>query len=184
MVLRPFSPARAWRPAVVTRLARTLGLIGKHRGVYTVLKGRESTATGSKESASSILRVIECPDPINTQVKRIPPKLQPWFEARQRLRLSHASIQMARELGMNPKKLGKLVPAKGEQWKAPLPEFIAHCYEKSHGRRSPEKIRSLEQVIEDDDKRKEARRARKAANSDFQATSEQPSPEQAREHEA
>lgn len=26
MVLRPFSPARAWRPAVVARLARTLGV--------------------------------------------------------------------------------------------------------------------------------------------------------------
>ena len=29
----------------------------------------------------------------------IPSKLQPWFEARQRFRLGHAHIQMARELG-------------------------------------------------------------------------------------
>jgi hypothetical protein len=27
VVLRPFSPARAWRPAVIARLARTLGLM-------------------------------------------------------------------------------------------------------------------------------------------------------------
>ena len=93
---------------------------------------------------------------------RVPPKLQPWFDARKRLNLSHASIQMARELGMNPKKLGRLVPAAGEQWKAPLPEFIAHCYEKSQGRLGPEKIRSLEQIIEDEERRKIARRERKA----------------------
>ncbi len=64
---------------------------------------------------------------------------------------------------MNPKKIGKLVPAPGQQWKAPLPEFIAHCYEKSHGRRTPEKILSLEQVIENEEKRKEARRERKTS---------------------
>ena len=38
----------------------------------------------------------------------IPSKLQPWFEARQRFRLSHTHIQMARELGLNPRKFGSL----------------------------------------------------------------------------
>ena len=93
---------------------------------------------------------------------RIPPKLQPWFDARRKLDLSDASVQMARELGMNPRKLAKLVPVAGQQWKAPLPEFIAHCYEKSHGRRAPERVRSLEQIIKDDMKRKDAKRERKA----------------------
>ncbi len=36
----------------------------------------------------------------------IPQKLRPWIDARQRYRLSHAQVQMARELGINPKKLG------------------------------------------------------------------------------
>ena len=98
-------------------------------------------------------------------MKRIPPKLQPWFDARRKFGLSHATVPMARELGMNPKKLGKLVPVSGQQWKAPLPEFVAHCYEKSYGRRTPEKVRSLEQVIEDDERRKEVRRGRKVATS-------------------
>jgi hypothetical protein len=40
--------------------------------------------------------------------KRIPASLQPWIDARRRFRLSHEHVQMARELGMNPKKLGKL----------------------------------------------------------------------------
>jgi hypothetical protein len=60
-------------------------------------------------------------------MKRIPPKLEPWFEARKRFRLSHAEVQMARELGMNPKKLGKLNNHRQEPWKAPLNEFIAIC---------------------------------------------------------
>jgi len=38
---------------------------------------------------------------------KIPDKLQVWINPRKRYHLSHAHIQMAKELGMNPKKLGK-----------------------------------------------------------------------------
>lgn len=57
---------------------------------------------------------------------RIPERFQVWIEARKRHGLSHAPVQMARELGMNPKQLGKLDNADQEPWKAPLPEFIEH----------------------------------------------------------
>ena len=40
MVLRTFSPARAWRPAVGARLARTLGLIGEPCAEATALNTR------------------------------------------------------------------------------------------------------------------------------------------------
>jgi len=40
--------------------------------------------------------------------KSVPNKLKPWIEARKRFGLSDAHVQMARELGMNPKKLGSL----------------------------------------------------------------------------
>ncbi len=40
--------------------------------------------------------------------KRIPDDLRAWIEARQRHHLSHAHVQMTRELGMNPKRLGGL----------------------------------------------------------------------------
>jgi hypothetical protein len=43
--------------------------------------------------------------------------LQIWIDARRRFRLSHAHVQMARELGMNPKKLGKLDNHDQEPWK-------------------------------------------------------------------
>lgn len=50
-------------------------------------------------------------------------RLQVWIEARQRYHLSHAHVQMARALGLNPKKLGNLDNHEQEPWK-PLPEFI------------------------------------------------------------
>jgi hypothetical protein len=37
--------------------------------------------------------------------KTVPPTLQAWIQARKRHHLSHAQVQMARELGMNPTKL-------------------------------------------------------------------------------
>jgi hypothetical protein len=95
-------------------------------------------------------------------MKRIPVKLQPWFEARQRFKLSHAHIQMARELGMNPKKFGSLANHTQEPWKVPLPAFIEECYRKRFGGSQPENVRSLEQVIERDELRRQQRQQRKA----------------------
>ena len=93
---------------------------------------------------------------------RIPANLQPWFEARQRFRLSHATVQMARELGLNPKKFGKLADTRDAPWKVPLPEFIAECYYKAHKRREPERVLSLEQFISDTEAKKAQRKERKA----------------------
>jgi hypothetical protein len=97
-------------------------------------------------------------------MKRIPSKLQPWFEARRRFNLSHAHIQMARELGMNPKKFGSLANEAQEPWKVPLHEFIAQCYHKRFDRTQPENVRSLEQLIEIDELRRQQRQLRKAQN--------------------
>ena len=69
---------------------------------------------------------------------------------------------MARELGLNPKKFASLAETKGSPWKAPLPEFIAHCYYKAHKRHSPEVVRSLEQLIKDNEAKKSRRREQKA----------------------
>jgi len=60
----------------------------------------------------------------------IPNRLKPWIDARQRFHLSHAHVQMAFELGLNPKKLGKLANHRQETWKLPLPDFIAKLYVK------------------------------------------------------
>lgn len=65
---------------------------------------------------------------------KIPADLQVWIEARKRFKLSHAQVQMARELGMNPKKLGSLANKKQEPCKLPLPQFIEELYLKRFSR--------------------------------------------------
>jgi hypothetical protein len=78
--------------------------------------------------------------------QKIPQKLIPWLEAKKRHRLSDMHVQMARELGMNPKKLGKLDNHKQEPWKLPLPQFIEKCYLKTFKRARPEKVLSLSET--------------------------------------
>ncbi len=79
--------------------------------------------------------------------KRIPEKYQLWIDARRRYHLSDAHIQMARELGMNPKKFGKIANEKQEPWKAPLPVFIEDIYLKRFGRERPVDLKSIEEVL-------------------------------------
>lgn len=97
-------------------------------------------------------------------------KLQDWVEARRRFRLSDAHVQMARELGMNPKQLGKVDNHDQERWKAPLPEFIERLYEKRFGRARPSVVVSVEQGAEaaatKKAARKEARREARVAGGD------------------
>jgi hypothetical protein len=95
--------------------------------------------------------------------KNIPHDLQLWIDARKRHRLSHAHVQMARELGLNPKKLGKIDNHKQEPWKAPLPQFIEHLYRRRFKRDAPARVRSIEDVAGAAAAGKEARRKTKAA---------------------
>jgi hypothetical protein len=93
--------------------------------------------------------------------KTLPQDLQDWVDARRRHHLSHAHVQMARELGMNPKKLGKLDNHDQEPWKAPLPQFIEHLYLKRFGRERPEVVMSVEERVRAQRAKKEARKEAK-----------------------
>jgi hypothetical protein len=77
--------------------------------------------------------------------KAAPPQVRAWVEARKRHRLSHAQVQMARELGLNPGKLGKIANHRQEPWKAPLPQFIEHLYLKRFGRERPQVVTPAEE---------------------------------------
>jgi len=92
----------------------------------------------------------------------IPNRLRPWIEARQRWGLSHLHIQMARELGMNPNKFGKLANHRQERWKRPLPEFIAHLYVRNFGK-LPDVVRTIEEVAAAEMAKRAARKMRKLA---------------------
>lgn len=92
---------------------------------------------------------------------KIPEKFKVWIEARKKYHLSHAQIQMARELGMNPKKFGGLANHKQEQWKLPLPQFIEKCYKKRFGRTCLEKVVSIEEKIKEINQKKVEKREAK-----------------------
>jgi hypothetical protein len=93
--------------------------------------------------------------------KQYSPKYQEWIDARKRHKLSHVHIQMARELGMNPRKFGKLDNHKQEPWKAPLPIFIEGLYFKRFGKARPENVKSIEQMVKDKKHKQRERKQRK-----------------------
>ncbi len=93
--------------------------------------------------------------------KKIPEKYQIWIDVRKRYHLPHVHIQMARELGMNPKKFGKIANSKQEPWKAPLPIFIEDLYFKRFGKNRPDEVRSIEQLFKDREDKKKSRRVLK-----------------------
>ena len=90
--------------------------------------------------------------------KRKSEKYQIWIDVRKRYRLSDVHIQMARELGMNPKKFGKIANEEQEHWKAPLPAFIEDIYLKRFGRDKPGDVKSIEEVLRLKEIKKEERR--------------------------
>ncbi|MBI5368056.1 MAG: hypothetical protein HZA54_13535 [Planctomycetes bacterium] len=92
----------------------------------------------------------------------VPERLRVWIEARDRLHLSHAHVQMARELGFNPKSLRHLAATDAEPWKAPLPEYLEHLYRKRFSRERPEVVRPLEELAQREAERKAVRRALRA----------------------
>lgn len=66
-----------------------------------------------------------------------------WVEAKRRCRLSAEDVRMARELGLNPRKLIKNIPSPSQRWKAPVAEWVRELYRKRHGRPSTEPPRRL-----------------------------------------
>ncbi len=89
--------------------------------------------------------------------------LSRWLEARRRFHLSHAQVQMARELGLNPLKLGSLANHRQEPWKLPLPAFIEELYERRFGRARPAQVLSIEERGRLQRERRQAKKARKHA---------------------
>ena len=70
-------------------------------------------------------------------------KYKKWIEAKPKYRLSNMHIQMARELGMNPKNFGGLANHKQEPWKAPLPVFIEELYFKRFKKEKPNIVNKI-----------------------------------------
>lgn len=101
-------------------------------------------------------------------------KLDKWLTAQKRHRLSDKHTQMARELDLNPDKLGKIDNHEQEPWKAPLPQFIENLYFKRFKIEEPLIVKSIKQLIaeekikkEQQKKAKEQKRKAKLQENDF-----------------
>ena len=103
--------------------------------------------------------------------------LEKWMVAQKKHHLSDKHVQMARELGLNPDKLGKIDNHTQETWKAPLPQFIEEIYYKRFKREAPETVKPLKQIMAEQEKKKkeqkkakEIRRKLRDENTDVSAT--------------
>lgn len=103
--------------------------------------------------------------------------LEKWMVAQKKHRLSDKHVQMARELGLNPDKLGKIDNHTQETWKAPLPQFIEEIYCKRFKREAPEAVKPLKQIMAEQEKKKkeqkkakEIRRKLRDENTDVSTT--------------
>lgn len=87
--------------------------------------------------------------------------LEKWMVAQKRHRLSDKQVQMARELGLNPDKLGKIDNHRQESWKAPLPQFIESIYFKRFKREEPETVKPLKQIMAEMEAKKKLQKEKK-----------------------
>ena len=53
-----------------------------------------------------------------------------WTEAKKKCRLNEETIQMAKEMGLNPRSLIKNIPSKTQKWKSPVHVWIREMYQK------------------------------------------------------
>lgn len=87
--------------------------------------------------------------------------LEKWVVAQKKHHLSDKHVQMGRELGLNPDKLGKIDNHKQETWKAPLPQFIEEIYYKRFKRETPETVKPLKQIMAEQEKKKKEQKKAK-----------------------
>ncbi|MEE8296627.1 MAG: hypothetical protein V3R26_02235 [Hyphomicrobium sp.] len=67
-----------------------------------------------------------------------------WAEAKRKCRLNREDIRMAKEMGLNPRKLIKNIPARSEPWKSPVKEWIREIYRKREQKAATKKARTRE----------------------------------------
>ncbi len=80
--------------------------------------------------------------------KTTPAKLQIWIDVRKWYHLTHTQIQMARELGLNPKKFGGYANHRQQRWKRPLGEYIEELYFKQFKKNTPEQVIPIEELAQ------------------------------------
>ena len=88
-------------------------------------------------------------------------QLEKWLTAQKKHHWSDKQVQMARELGLNPDKLGKIDNHKQEPWKTPLPQFIEEIYFKRFKKDTPEIVKPLKQILKELEIKKQKKKKEK-----------------------
>ena len=88
-------------------------------------------------------------------------QIEKWITAQKKHRLSDIHVQMARELGLNPDKFGKIDNHRQETWKVPLPQFIEEIYFKRFKKEHPDTVKPLKQILKELEIKKEAKKKAK-----------------------
>ncbi|GAB6285440.1 MAG: hypothetical protein STSR0009_16410 [Methanoregula sp.] len=89
-----------------------------------------------------------------TKKKKPISKYQPWIDAQRHYHLSDEQVLMARELGLNPHKFGKMANARDEPWKSPLPDYIEELYLKHMKKTTTGSVRTFAQMVRDEKQKK------------------------------
>mgnify|MGYP000230319356 FL=1 len=88
-------------------------------------------------------------------------QIEKWIVAQKKHRLSDTHVQMARELGVSPDKLGKIDNHRQEPWKAPLPEFIEDLFYKRFKKERPDVVKPLKQILKEQEIKDKAKKKEK-----------------------
>ena len=92
-------------------------------------------------------------------------QIEKWIVAQKKHRLSDTHVQMARELGVSPDKLGKIDNHRQEPWKAPLPEFIEDLFYKRFKKERPDVVKPLKQILKEQEIKDKAKKKEKEIRS-------------------
>ncbi len=69
--------------------------------------------------------------------------IKEWKKAKREYHLTDMHIQMARDLGLNPKKFRSIANHKQQPWKASLSDFIEDLYFKHFKKEEPDVVKPL-----------------------------------------
>ena len=98
---------------------------------------------------------------------RIPHKFMPWINVRKKFNLSHAHIQMARELGMDPKRIRQPAnPDPKQPGRLPLTKYIEKLYVERFDKPQPDDIRSMEELAAEHLAKRAAKKAARPETSE------------------
>jgi hypothetical protein len=82
---------------------------------------------------------------------------------------------MARELGLNPKKFGKMDNRDQEPWKMPLGQYIEHLYFKHFRKEQPDIVLSIEKKVRSQKEKKARKRQAKLQRQQIEPTDKEQS---------